>query len=74
MPNNQRIKELWQELGNNKMKISFTLDIIKSYLFKGKKGLDSELETWEDTIEIMNDNSLMNKINEVRSRVANSRQ
>ncbi len=47
-------------------------DILLNYLKKGRKGLTLELQTWEDTLEVLSDKQLMKRIGQVRSRIARS--
>lgn len=38
----------------------------------GIKRVDKEVDVWQDTTEVLNNPRLMNKIKEVRSRIAKS--
>lgn len=53
-------------------KVRFIRDLLFAFLSGGGQKIDKELEAWEDTVEIMNDPKLMDKITEVRSQIAKS--
>jgi len=67
----QRIVKLWQETKFLE-KFELVKDLLLAFFIGGIKKVENELDTWEDTIEVFNDNRLMERIKEIRSRTAKS--
>ena len=65
----KKIKYVWRAI-SPKEKVVFIVDLTKSFIFNGNRGFDATLQQWEDTVEIINDKYLMEKIKQSRQRMA----
>jgi len=62
---------VWRKI-NLRDKISFSVDIVKSYFLSGKRGVSNELSDWEESIEISENPQYDKRIKEIQKRMARS--
>lgn len=62
---------MWKKI-NLRDKISFSVDLLKSYIFRGERGVSSELNDWEESIEISENPQYDKRIREIQKRMARS--
>lgn len=62
---------MWRKI-NLRDKISFSVDIVKSYFFRGERGASNELSGWEESIKISENPQYDNRIKEIQKRMTRS--